>query len=119
MYRFTQDGVDLDELRARLHKMTDEELIRRGKAGRYMLLAASEFRQASSGVFRDPATGDDCGMEEEASPEKRIEPRNLMFTAIGGYFQCMHSGIVAGLQWCAGFDDHVAGVQLFGDVLEV
>jgi hypothetical protein len=43
MYRFTQDGVDLDELRARLRKMTDEELIRRGKAGRYMCSPQADF----------------------------------------------------------------------------
>ncbi len=28
MYRFTQDAIDLDELRARLRKMTDAELRR-------------------------------------------------------------------------------------------
>jgi len=27
MHRFTQDEVDLDELRARLRKMTDDELV--------------------------------------------------------------------------------------------
>jgi hypothetical protein len=34
--QFTSDEVDLDAYRARLRKMTDEELIREGKAGRYM-----------------------------------------------------------------------------------
>jgi hypothetical protein len=34
--RFNSDEVDLEAFRARLRKMTDEELIREGKAGRYM-----------------------------------------------------------------------------------
>jgi len=36
MYRFTQDTIDLDELRARLRKMTDAELIAFGEAARRM-----------------------------------------------------------------------------------
>jgi hypothetical protein len=35
MYRFARnEGIDLEELRRRLRKMSDEELMRFGKAGR-------------------------------------------------------------------------------------
>jgi hypothetical protein len=34
--QFTGDEVDLEAFRALLRRMTDEELIREGKAGRYM-----------------------------------------------------------------------------------
>ena len=34
MYAFTGDGVDLEQLRARLRKMSDAELLRFGKAAR-------------------------------------------------------------------------------------
>ena len=37
MYRFARDEeIDLNELRARLRKMTDEDLLRFGKAARFM-----------------------------------------------------------------------------------
>ena len=37
MYRFARDeDVDLDELRTRLRRMSDEELLRFGKAARFM-----------------------------------------------------------------------------------
>lgn len=36
MYRFTQDAIDLDELRARLRNMTDAELLAFGKSARNM-----------------------------------------------------------------------------------
>jgi hypothetical protein len=36
MYRFTSDTIDLDELRTRLRKMNDVELLRFGKAAKYM-----------------------------------------------------------------------------------
>jgi hypothetical protein len=37
MYRFARnDGIDLDELRTRLRKMTDDDLLRFGKAARFM-----------------------------------------------------------------------------------
>jgi len=36
MYRFTQDAVDLDDLRARLRKITDAELLAFSKSARYM-----------------------------------------------------------------------------------
>jgi len=34
--QLTSDEIDVEAFRARLRKMTDEELIRQGKAGRYM-----------------------------------------------------------------------------------
>ena len=37
MYRFARDEeIDLDELRSRLRKMTDQDLLRFGKAARFM-----------------------------------------------------------------------------------
>ena len=51
MYRFTQDGVDLDELRARPRKLTDEELIREGKAGRYSCSPMANFGKPPRKVF--------------------------------------------------------------------
>jgi hypothetical protein len=39
----TSNSVDLEEYRARLRKMTDEELIREGKAGRYLCSPAANF----------------------------------------------------------------------------
>ena len=37
MYRFARDeGIDLDELRTRLRKMSDEDLLQFGKAARFM-----------------------------------------------------------------------------------
>jgi hypothetical protein len=36
MYRFTSDTVDLDDLRTRVRKMGDAELLRFGKAAKYM-----------------------------------------------------------------------------------
>jgi len=36
MYRFTSDTVDQDELRTRLRNMGDAELLRFGKAAKYM-----------------------------------------------------------------------------------
>jgi hypothetical protein len=37
LYRFARDEeIDLDELRARLRKMTDDDLLRFGKAARFM-----------------------------------------------------------------------------------
>jgi hypothetical protein len=35
-----EDGIDLEQLRARLHKMSDAELIHFGKAARFMCLSA-------------------------------------------------------------------------------
>lgn len=43
MYRFTQDTIDLDELRARLRKLTDAELIAFGKSVRYMCSPAANL----------------------------------------------------------------------------
>jgi len=36
MYRFASDTIDLDDLRTRLRKMGDPELLRFGKAAKYM-----------------------------------------------------------------------------------
>jgi hypothetical protein len=41
--QFTTDEVDLDAYRASLRKLTDEELIREGKAGRYLCSPMANF----------------------------------------------------------------------------
>ena len=51
MYRYTQDGVDLGELRVRLRKLTDEELIRLDKAGRYMCSPHANFGEQPRECF--------------------------------------------------------------------
>lgn len=49
--QFTTDEVDLDPYRARLRKMTDEELIRHGKAGRYLCSPMANFGKPPRKVF--------------------------------------------------------------------
>jgi hypothetical protein len=51
--QFTTDEVDLDAYRARLRKMSDEELIREGKTGRYLCSPMANFgsRRARSLLF--------------------------------------------------------------------
>jgi hypothetical protein len=48
---FTSDEVDLDGYRARLRKMTDEELIREGKTGRYLCSPMANFDEPPRKVF--------------------------------------------------------------------
>jgi hypothetical protein len=43
MYRFTSDEIDLAELRERLQKMTDAELLAFGKSARYMCSPAANL----------------------------------------------------------------------------
>jgi hypothetical protein len=45
------EAVDLDELRARLRKMTDAELIAFGKAARYMCSPAANLGKPPREVF--------------------------------------------------------------------
>src|SRR2546428_7729903 len=42
-YAFTQDAVDLEDLRARLRKMNDEEVLAFGKSARYMRSPAANL----------------------------------------------------------------------------
>lgn len=49
--QFTTDEVDLDGYRARLRKLTDEELIRLGKAARYMCAPAANLGKPPRKVF--------------------------------------------------------------------
>jgi hypothetical protein len=49
--QFTTDEVDLDAYRARLRKMTNEELIRHGKAGRYLCSPMANFGKPPRKVF--------------------------------------------------------------------
>jgi hypothetical protein len=49
--QFTTDEVDLEAYRARLRKMTDEELIREGRAGRYLCSPMANFGKPPRKVF--------------------------------------------------------------------
>jgi hypothetical protein len=49
--QFTTDDVDLETYRARLQKMSHEELIREGKAGRYMCSPFANFGKPPRRVF--------------------------------------------------------------------
>ena len=49
--QFTSDEVDLEGYRARLCKMTDEELIREGRAGRYLCSSTANFGKPPRKVF--------------------------------------------------------------------
>ena len=51
MYRFTQDDIDLDELRERLSKMTDAELIAFGEAARRMCSRATNLGKPPREAF--------------------------------------------------------------------
>jgi hypothetical protein len=49
--QFTKDDIDIEAFRARLRKLTDEELIREGKAGRYMRSPMANFGKPPHEVF--------------------------------------------------------------------
>ena len=49
--QFTADDVDLEVYRSRLRKMTDKELTREGKAGRYMCSPMANFGKPPRRVF--------------------------------------------------------------------
>ena len=49
--QFTSNDVDLEAYRARLQKMNDQELIREGKAGRYMCSRMANFGKPPRKVF--------------------------------------------------------------------
>jgi hypothetical protein len=52
MYRFATDApIDLEEFRARLRKMTDAELLRYGKAARYMCSPTAYYGKAPRETF--------------------------------------------------------------------
>jgi hypothetical protein len=53
MYRFAsdEDKLDLDELRARLRKMNDAELVSFGQAARYMCSAKANMGKPPRNVF--------------------------------------------------------------------
>lgn len=69
MYRFaTNEGLDLDELRARLRKMTDEQLVRFGKAAR---VSGAEPTAREGGV--DPAIRQSNRWVKGSSLERRIQ----------------------------------------------
>jgi hypothetical protein len=45
VYQFTSNGIDVDELRARLRKMTDDALLRFGRAAAYMCSAQTNYHE--------------------------------------------------------------------------
>jgi hypothetical protein len=45
MYSFTSNTVDLDQLRERLAKMTDAELLRFGNAAKFMCSPGANFNE--------------------------------------------------------------------------
>jgi hypothetical protein len=49
--QFTSDDIDIEAFRARLRKLTDEELIREGNAGRYMCSPMANFGKPPRRVF--------------------------------------------------------------------
>jgi hypothetical protein len=49
--QFTTDEGDLESYRARLRKMSDEELIREGKAARYLCSPMANFGKPPRKVF--------------------------------------------------------------------
>ena len=51
MYQFTNDGIDVEELRARLQKMSDAELLRFGKAARNLCSPEANRGTAPRKVF--------------------------------------------------------------------
>jgi hypothetical protein len=52
MYRFATDApIDVEEFRARLQKMTDAQLLRYGKAARYMCSPIAYFGKAPRETF--------------------------------------------------------------------
>jgi hypothetical protein len=45
VYQFTSNEIDVDELRARLQKMTDEALVRFGRAAAYMCSPQANYNE--------------------------------------------------------------------------
>ena len=75
MYSFTKDDIDLDDLRARLRKMTDAELIAFGKAARHMCSPAANLGKPPPRAVCDPVEGSEGGVEAEADSDlKAAEP---------------------------------------------
>jgi hypothetical protein len=67
--QFTTDDVDLEVYRARLRKMTDKELTREGKAGRYMCSPMANFGKPPRRVFV-------IQLEEAKAEWKRRHPKS-------------------------------------------
>lgn len=55
--QFTSETVDLEELRVRLRKMSDAELIASGKAARHSVFPRRKFWKTASGMFRYSSAG--------------------------------------------------------------
>jgi hypothetical protein len=68
--QFTNDEIDLDIFRARLRKLTDEELIREGKAARYVCSSVANFGKPPRKVFV-------IQLEEVKADWRRRHPKNV------------------------------------------
>jgi hypothetical protein len=60
-----QDGINLEELRARLRKMTDAELRRFGRAARFMCSSGANLGKPPRGVFMGSAGGGKSGVAKQ------------------------------------------------------
>jgi hypothetical protein len=67
--QFTNDQIDLEAFRARLRKLTDEELIREGNAGRYLCSPTANFGKPPRKVFV-------VQLEEVRAEWRRRHPKN-------------------------------------------
>ena len=51
MYQFTNDGIELEQLRTRLRQMSDAELLRFGKAAKYMCSSQANLGKSPRKAF--------------------------------------------------------------------
>jgi hypothetical protein len=72
--QFTSDEVDLEGYRARLRKMTDEELIQEGKTGRYLCSPMANFGKPPRKVFV-------VQLEEVKAEWRRRHPKTVTIAA--------------------------------------
>jgi hypothetical protein len=80
--QFTSDEVDLEGYRARLRKMTDEELILEGKAGRYLCSPMANFGKPPRKVF--------VVQLEEVKAEWRHKNRQIAISEIQPRYMVFH-----------------------------
>jgi hypothetical protein len=95
MYRFARDeGIDLEDLRARLRKMTDEDLVRFGKATRFMCrdtIAATGIRDSVGGSTSGMATAVSQGVSHILSGDTTLksEPKLRWTPRLFNRFTCI------------------------------
>jgi hypothetical protein len=62
-----QDGIDPEQLRARLRKMTDAELLRCGRDAKFMCSPRCKLREAASRMFLDRVEGSARGVAAQVT----------------------------------------------------